>query len=369
MKNVVIILFTALLAVSCGGHKGGYLIEGEISGKAPVVSSGEAYLTGIGFMHRDTAKVENGVFKFKADRTIPGYHTITFSGIRGHIRFFLEDGKFKVTAVDSTLSKAEVTGGETNELDKLVLQKKNSVLTDDAYRLLMKLSRNGDDAAKEKAKATIKAAEDTLNAYSESLIAEHPSSFFAVNYLFSSISDLPIDKLEKMAAPFMEDSRYNGYLPAETVREYVLNEKNLTIGSKLADMSMPSPDGKSVSFSDVFSKNKVTLLDFWAGWCAPCRKFNPVLKEIYADYHDKGFEVLGISLDKTKKEWTEAIAQDGLPWPQVSDLRFWQNAAAVKLNIRYIPQNLFVDGDGRIIARRLSGEEEIRAFLEKQLSF
>ena len=129
-----------------------------------------------------------------------------------------------------------MTGGETNELDKLVLQKKNSVLTDEAYRLLMKLSRNGDDAAKEKAKATIKAAEDTLNAYSESLIAEHPSSFFAVNYLFSSISDLPIDKLEKMAAPFMEDSRYNGYLPAETVREYVLNEKNLTIGSKLADM-------------------------------------------------------------------------------------------------------------------------------------
>ena len=132
---------------------------------------------------------------------------------------------------------------------------------------------------------------------------------------------------------------------------------------------MPSPDGKSVSFSDVFSKNKVTLLDFWAGWCAPCRKFNPVLKEIYADYHDKGFEVLGISLDKTKKEWTEAIAQDGLPWPQVSDLRFWQNAAAVQFNVRYIPQNLFVDGDGRIIARRLSGEEEIRAFLEKQLSF
>ena len=369
MKNVVIILSAALLAASCAGHKGGYLIEGEISGKAPVVSSGEAYLTGIGFMHTDTAKVENGVFRFKADRTIPGYHTITFSGIRGNIRFFLEDGEFKITAVDSTLWKAEVTGGETQDLDKMLEQKKNSVLSDNAYRLLLKLSKDGDDAAKEKAKATIKAAEDTLNAYSERLIAEHPSSFFAVNYMFMRVSDLPFDELEAMAAPFMEDSRYNGYLPAETVRQYVLNERNLAIGAKLPDLSMSDPDGKSVSFSEVYSKNKVTLLDFWAGWCAPCRKFNPVLKEIYADYHDKGFEVLGISLDKAKKEWTDAIGQDDLPWPQVSDLHFWQNAAAVKFNIRYIPQNLFVDGEGRVIARRLQGEEEIRSFLEKQLSF
>ena len=93
MKNVVIILFTALLAVSCGGHKGGYIIEGQLSGNSPVVADGEAHLSGIGFAHSDTVKVENGAFKFTGDRTIPGYHTITFKGIRGHIRFFLEDGR------------------------------------------------------------------------------------------------------------------------------------------------------------------------------------------------------------------------------------------------------------------------------------
>lgn len=366
MKNTVLFLIMALLAVSCGG-KSGYTIEGNLSGKAPVVSSGEAYLTGIGFVHRDTAKVENGVFKFKADKTIPGYHTITFSGIRGHIRFFLEDGKFKVEAVDSTLNKAVVTGGETNELEKLVVQKKNSVLSDDAHRLMVKLSRDGDEVAREKAKATIKAAEDTLDAYSESLIVDHPSSFFAVNYLFSNLSDLPIEKLEAMAEPFMTDSRFNGYYPAETVKQYVLNEKHLAIGAKAPEMSMGDPEGMVMAFSDVFKKNKVTLMDFWASWCIPCRNFNPTLKQIYADYHDRGFEILGISLDKKRDDWKEAIADDGLPWPQVSDLGFWNNAAAVQYNIRYIPQNVFVDGDGKILARRLSGEEEIRAFLESHL--
>jgi len=125
----------------------------------------------------------------------------------------------------------------------------------------------------------------------------------------------------------------------------------LAIGSEAPQLLLNDPDGNTIPMSSL--RGKIVLIDFWASWCKPCRFENPHVVKLYNEYKDKGFEIYGVSLDKSKAAWVQAIAQDGLEWIHVSDLGFW-NSAAVKLyDIKSIPQTYLIDGDGIIIARGL----------------
>ena len=104
------------------------------------------------------------------------------------------------------------------------------------------------------------------------------------------------------------------------------------------------------------------LIDFWASWCGPCRAENPNVKKAYEKFRGKNFEILAVSLDNKKDAWLKAIADDGLPWLHVSDLKGWKNEVAVQYNVQAVPQNWLVDPNGVIIAKNMRGEE-----LEKKL--
>jgi thiol-disulfide isomerase/thioredoxin len=116
---------------------------------------------------------------------------------------------------------------------------------------------------------------------------------------------------------------------------------------------MNTPDGNPLSLQSL--RGKVVLIDFWASWCGPCRRENPHVVAAYQQYHGKGFDVLGVSLDKTKDRWLAAIEKDGLIWHHVSDLKGWQNAAAQLYGVRSIPHTVLLDREGKIIARGLRG--------------
>ncbi|TSA32940.1 MAG: AhpC/TSA family protein [Porphyromonadaceae bacterium] len=131
------------------------------------------------------------------------------------------------------------------------------------------------------------------------------------------------------------------------------NEKTTGSGSVAPDISLPDPDGKTQTLSSL--RGKIVLLDFWAGWCGPCRRENPNLVTAYAKYHDKGFEIFQVSLDKTKPEWLAAIRQDGLNWIHVSDLKFWNSPVARLYGIESIPANFLLDKEGKIIGSNLRG--------------
>jgi len=133
-----------------------------------------------------------------------------------------------------------------------------------------------------------------------------------------------------------------------------------SIGGVAPDFSQQTPDGESLRLSEL--RGKVVLVDFWASWCGPCRRENPNVVRMYNDYKDKGFEILGVSLDRDRERWLQAIEKDGLTWPHVSDLKGWQNSVAKAYGVHSIPHTVLLDEEGRIIARNLRG-----AALEKKL--
>jgi peroxiredoxin len=131
--------------------------------------------------------------------------------------------------------------------------------------------------------------------------------------------------------------------------------KKTAVGSPAMDFTENDVNGNPVKLSSY--KGKYVLLDFWASWCGPCRKENPNVVKAYNKYHDKGFDILAVSLDEKKDKWMEAIAKDGLPWTHVSDLKGWKNAAAQMYNISAVPSNLLLDKNGNIVAKDLRAEE------------
>ena len=144
----------------------------------------------------------------------------------------------------------------------------------------------------------------------------------------------------------------NSDLVAQFVEE-IEQLKKLAIGKVAPEISLPNPDGKIVPLSSL--RGKYVLVDFWAKWCRPCRIENPNVVRLYNKYNDKGFEVYGVSLDRRKEDWVQAIQEDGLNWTQVSDLKFWQSEAAQIYNVKAIPFALLLDPEGVIIGKNLRG--------------
>lgn len=131
------------------------------------------------------------------------------------------------------------------------------------------------------------------------------------------------------------------------------NQARLGEGGEAPEIALPDQNGNVIKLSSL--RGKVVLIDFWASWCGPCRMENPNVVRVYKQYKDKGFEILGVSLDRDKQAWLDAIAKDGLTWKHVSDLKYWQSEAAKTYNVTGIPLTVLIDKDGKIIAKNLRG--------------
>ncbi len=183
---------------------------------------------------------------------------------------------------------------------------------------------------------------------------KHPASLAWIFFQDKLDMTNDFDIIDKIDA-----ANFKAYPENPFVKQYhqqVDIERKTAIGASAPDIALTDPQGNIRKLSSL--KGKVVLIDFWASWCGPCRKENPNVVNIYANYHDKGFEVFSVSLDKEKDSWLAAIAKDNLTWPNhVSDLKYWKSAGAASYGVTSIPFTVLIDKKGKIVAKKLRGEE------------
>jgi peroxiredoxin len=140
---------------------------------------------------------------------------------------------------------------------------------------------------------------------------------------------------------------------AQQLQQQIQSREALLIGAVAPEIALPNPEGDTLRLSDL--RGQVVLVDFWASWCRPCRQENPNVVRMYEKFHDQGFEIMGVSLDRNRGRWVQAIEADGLDWLHVSDLKYWSSQAARTYGVSSIPYTVLLDREGRIVAKRLRG--------------
>lgn len=218
------------------------------------------------------------------------------------------------------------------------------------------------------------AAQDLFENYKKSkdveiskFITENPNSLVSAYVLYRNWSYRLTPEQITQNIALLDKSQQNSTYVKE-LQELVKVLNGLQIGKKAPDFVSVDPEGKSVRFLE--NLKGYTLVDFWASWCGPCRRENPNIVAAYKEFHDKGFNVFGVSLDKKKENWIKGIKDDNLNWIQVSDLLFWNSKIAKLYGVRAIPGNYLVDSKGIIVAKNLHGDElqtTLKSLLDNKL--
>ena len=185
-----------------------------------------------------------------------------------------------------------------------------------------------------------------------SLIPVAFSGFYFLENGAEAYDELVKEKVVFANHPYLKKMRDE----VEEMRGPADSPKNDFIGQQYTDLEMADPDGKMHKISELVGEGKYVLVDFWASWCGPCRAEMPNVLDAYNKFHDKGFEVIGVSFDQKKAAWVKAIGQLQMPWLQISDLKGWKCAAAPIYKIDAIPDNILIDPQGKIIDRGLRGK-------------
>jgi len=373
MKKLFLIVTIVALIISC--NKAGdneYIISGTIKGIAngKTVTLEKQDETGQ-LKTIATVKIQNGKFSIKGSAKEPEIHLLQVETVQGKVPLILENGDIDVVVDKDSIQKSTSTGTYNNDefakfnTDAQKIQK-------DLQKKMMKFQtanmQKMQDAQKNKDTAAInnlmkeyqtiqKSGMDFYIVYAEN----HPKALISALIVDSMLNDPEVDlkRVKKIFNNF--DADLKKLKPSKSIKtkldaiEKPQTKLGVEVGSIAPDFSAPNPEGKTISLKE--SLGKVTIVDFWASWCSPCRAENPSVVKIYNQFHSKGLNIISVSLDKDATKWKEAIAKDQLTWPQVSNLKYWQEPIALTYDVKSIPATFLLDASGKVVAKDLRGEE------------
>jgi len=302
----------------------------------------------------DSVYSNDGKFTFKGKVGVPEYSFVNIESKSEQVftPFYIEGGNVSL-AVDTLTKIVYTSKGERKILQvnaKLGKQSKTDKLIDSVSKLIAESIKGIQDAELrniEIRKITLNFLSSEPNTIASAVILERNTRSF---------SKEQVREIYQKLSPEIQRTESGRNILGSTIKQVPI-----TIGEKIPDFAQNNIKGEMISIQSL--RGKYVLIDFWASWCIPCRHENPVVVKAYQQFRDKGFEVLGISLDDKKERWLKAIKDDKLSWLHVSDLNGWNNVVAKMFNIRSVPDNILIDRDGKVLARGLRGEN-----LEKKLA-
>lgn len=307
------------------------------------------------FITLDSTMADNGVFVFEGKIDQARFTYLKLEGQQNYVTFFLEPGEIELKVSLENLGDPEVTGSQSHTVYKDYLDdikhfdnrisdlfaEYNSARQAGKQELVEEINRLYDELESEKKQYIIR------------YVTSNSGSPAAAYITLRNLSQLGLGELEQIASAMDPAISRSTYMI--DLNQRVERLRNVQIGQTAPDFIMNDTTDNPVALSSL--RGKYLLVDFWAAWCPPCRAENPNIVAAYQKYHEKGFDVLGVSLDRKREDWIKAIHDDQLTWHHVSDLKFWSNEAAALYAVNSIPSSVLLDPDGVIIARNLKGED------------
>lgn len=304
----------------------------------------------------DSAVMTEGKATFSGQLDFPEFYYITLKDQEGGSPFFADKGTNIVNINLLDQRNPTVTGSKAHQ--ELDAYNTSIMKFDSLLNVLYQQYKEAKEKDDKELLAQLDEQYDVLDGEKKDFMLEYATennSSVVSPYIIKSKSYMfDLDELEsvdKVLDASIEGSQYTKWL-----KDRIAILKRVAVGQPFVDFTQNDSSGLPVTLSEVV-KGKYVLVDFWASWCSPCRAENPNVVAAYQKYHDKGFDVFGVSFDKNHDKWLEAIAADQLSWNHVSDLQGWGNAAGKLYGIQSIPQNILIDPQGIIIEKNLRGED------------
>lgn len=364
MKKIITALTILIVLASCNQKSEGYTLTGNLSGT--IENGTKIFLRKQGANNQpvdvDTTTVENGKFVFTGVANMPEIHYVFIDQLQGYTAVVLENGSISLEAQKDSLGLAKIKGTPQNDMFAAYLTKAHEMSEKG-----MAIQKDMQEANTSRDEVTMTSLNDEMSEFQEEyknfevdFIKANPNALISVLLLDKAIAQRTVEAgdVQGIYDTFTAEIKETKAAKKVSVQLKALEEKaekskSTEIGAKAPEFSGPGVNGETLALKDLLGK--VTLVDFWAAWCRPCRAENPNVVAVYKKYHDKGLNIVGVSLDRKAEDWKKAIAADGLEWKHISNVQYFNDPIAKLYNVDAIPAAFLLDENGVIIAKNLRG--------------
>lgn len=355
MRNTLCLWLMVMIGItSCTEQKTAYTITGTINGiDTAMVFLKKRELSQ--WITIDSTVLQNHNFTFTGSVTSPEMYYIIVTEKDILLPFFIDNADIDMVITADSALVTKVSGSAPQDIYQMFLRQNDKLDKEksEIYKAYRKAEEAGDEAGIARADSLYEDAEVRQKEMILQFAKDQGTSVVAPYLILRYAYLFELPEMEEVMVAL--DTSLNGMLYYDDLMKRVAILRAVQVGQPAPELIQTDTAGQPFALSSL--KGRVVLVDFWASWCGPCRAENPNVVKAWKSFHDKGFDVLGVSLDKNRDKWLAAVKDDGLTWYQVSDLQGWNNAASGLYGVSSIPANVLVDREGIIVARNLRGDD------------